>query len=629
MYKEIGELLGNEAMGLDPEVMKAWDQTMLETKRDAAEIAQQNYIATQGMRRVAEEEYVKAMQEGDELKIKMAKENLDKLMEQEEAYRLEWLQRYRDTLQQAQEIYEKALEENEKTYKKTLGGGLAPNLDKLQEQLETQKKINNLHLDDYEKYKKLGDLQANINKQLAKNPNVKTQGKLRDLLDDVNDRMAAGAEISEGEATILEKRLALLQAEDQLMAARNAKSAVRMTRDNEGNFSYTYTADTSKIEEAQQNYADKFYDLLDYERQYSDETQAAILDSYQEFLNKRNDIINDDTLTKSEKEALLAQLEKDSKAIIDFYAKEMEMVTGEMGRLKDKDWKDMEEFLKRPLAEDNDFEDTFKKTTLGQLAPQIKNTTDIVNKFVDAAGALIKGDLGALANLEAANEESTNRMGMTVEEFGKTMSTLQKDVALASDNAVNMAKALDKTLIPSLAQLYKTAETDFYDTMSGKFADITTNIENVSKSVLTLKSLLKGLNADDINLAASLGIDLGYDGDIQEKGKYTTLNEAGITGDVGLAPAVSSVAAQYATEDSIKADEKIDKKIADYLAQFSQMAAIDYKSLLSYGNRTSVEGGNNIIINADFPNVSSFEEIKLALDNLMNAASQYTNEDNG
>ena len=250
---------------------------------------------------------------------------------------LEYLERVKETLRTAEEMYQESLEKNEKAYQKALSGGIAPTLDRLQEQLDMQKELNHLHLDDYEKYKKLGDLQANINKQLANNPNVKVQGKLKDLMDDVNKKMEAGAEISEGEATILEKRLMLLQAEDQLMAARNAKSAVRMTRDNEGNFSYTYTADTSKIEEAQQNYADKFYDLLDYERKYSEDTQAAILQSYKEFLDKRNNIINDESLTDSERKALLNQLEKDMQAKVKFYTDEMKMVLGEMSRLKTED----------------------------------------------------------------------------------------------------------------------------------------------------------------------------------------------------------------------------------------------------------------------------------------------------
>jgi len=200
-----------------------------------------------------------------------------------------------------------------------------------------QKELDNLYLDDYEKYKKLGDLTANINKSLANNPNVKIQQKMKDLLDDVNAKMADGQQISEGEATILEKRLMLLQAEDQIMAARNAKSAVRMTRDNEGNFSYTYTADADKIQDAQQNYADKFYDLLDYERQYADDTQAQMLQSWQDFLSKRDDILNDDMLSDAERNKALEKLKGDYAQIVDYYTGELQMVTDEMSRLKTED----------------------------------------------------------------------------------------------------------------------------------------------------------------------------------------------------------------------------------------------------------------------------------------------------
>jgi len=394
-YKEIRDLLGQEQLGLSDEDMRKWDQQMLDIKRDAAQVAQANYIAAHDAAEKARKEYEDAIESGNQFRIERAKEVLKTTEEAEKEAQDEALARLEETLQKAQEMYEQALEDNEKAYQRSLGGGILPTLDKLQEQFDMQKELNDLHLDDYEKYKKLGDLQANINKQLANNPNVKIQGKLKDLMDDVNDKMAAGAEISEGEATILEKRLQLLQAEDQIMAARNAKSAVRMTRDNEGNFSYTYTADTSKIEEAQQNYADKFYDLLDYERQYSEDTQAAILQSYKEFLDKRNDIINDESLTQSEREALLRQLEKDMKDKVQFYTNEMEMVTGEMARLRDEDWADMEETLGRLLAAPDDFETRFEDTTLGKLAPAWNEAKDGLEGFVNAAKTLTDSDLGA------------------------------------------------------------------------------------------------------------------------------------------------------------------------------------------------------------------------------------------
>jgi hypothetical protein len=48
----------------------------------------------------------------------------------------------------------------------------------------------------------------------------------------------------------------LLLAEIALQEAQNAKSTVRLQRDNEGNMSYVYTADANKVAEAQQKVED-------------------------------------------------------------------------------------------------------------------------------------------------------------------------------------------------------------------------------------------------------------------------------------------------------------------------------------------------------------------------------------
>lgn len=273
-YKAIADLLGEEQTGLfGADIL--YEDSKLHNQQNLAAAAKDQYDAVIKARQEAEENLLNATSETEK---KRWQEILDQRLEAEREAEEEYLKRWEDALRQAEEIYQNSLERNAKAYQKTLGAQFG-NLDNLSEQLEMQKELDNLYLDDYEKYKKLGDLTANINKSLANNPNIKIQQKMKDLLDDVNAKMADGQQISEGEATILEKRLMLLQAEDQIMAARNAKSAVRMTRDNEGNFSYTYTADADKIQDAQQNYADKFYDLLDYERQYADDTQAQMLQS--------------------------------------------------------------------------------------------------------------------------------------------------------------------------------------------------------------------------------------------------------------------------------------------------------------------------------------------------------------
>lgn len=636
-YKEIRDLLGQEQLGLSDEEMRKWDQQMLDIKRDAAQVAQANYIAAHDAAERARKEYEEAIKSGNQFRIDRAKEVLKTTEEAEKAAQDEALTRLEETLQKAKEMYEQALEDNEKAYQRSLGGGILPTLDKLQDQFDMQKEINDLHLDDYEKYKKLGDLQANINKQLANNPNIKVQGKLKDLMDDVNDKMAAGAEISEGEATILEKRLQLLQAEDQLMAARNAKSAVRMTRDNEGNFSYTYTADTSKIEEAQQNYADKFYDLLDYERQYSEDTQAAILQSYKEFLDKRNDIINDDSLTQSEKEALLRQLEKDMKAKVEFYTNEMEMVTGEMGRLRDEDWADMEKTLGRMLAAPDDFETKFEDTTLGKMAPAWKDAKDGLEGFVNAAKTLTDADLGAYGKWIQENEISMQNVGSSTAEYGEKLSSIYDGLKTKSTEAKDAAKGMADQMQEDFPKIIEQGR-EFDEKFSGYLSNITTNLENVVKAINDVTAALSGVdkkwNLQDL-LSQALGKNANpKDSEILDEDPTAGFDTGGYTGKWGSTNGKLAVLHQKEivlneddTSNMLKAIDIV-RSISNAINlnnainpnMFSNI--IDYSKLAAAGT-TDLQ--QQVHIEASFPNVQSHSEIELAFNNLINSASQYVN----
>ena len=68
--------------------------------------------------------------------------------------------------------------------------------------------------------------------------------------------------MSEYELNFLQKKYELYQAQIALEEAQNAKSQVRMTRDANGNMSYTYTADQEAIDKAEQGYNDALYNLM-------------------------------------------------------------------------------------------------------------------------------------------------------------------------------------------------------------------------------------------------------------------------------------------------------------------------------------------------------------------------------
>ena len=122
---------------------------------------------------------------------------------------------------------------------------------------DRQKEMSDWYLDDYEKYYNLNKLVTQINKDLGDNSSLVVSSKLNGLLGKINGSLAEGAQISEATVGYYQKELELIEAQMALEAARNAKSVVRMVRDNEGNMSYVYTADSDAIESAEENYQEK------------------------------------------------------------------------------------------------------------------------------------------------------------------------------------------------------------------------------------------------------------------------------------------------------------------------------------------------------------------------------------
>ena len=266
--------------------------------------------------------------------INLARDEYRHMMEAWNEATNDWYSAFADALQAGQDAFETFIEQSTQDYKEGFG---SMDLDYMQEQFERQKKVRDLYLDDYQKYHELNNTAKELNKSLANTNSELIRGKMLDLQDEMNAAMQSGVQISEAQAEIYARRVALLQAEAELLDAQNAKSAVRMTRDNEGNFSYTYTADQEQIGEAQNNYGDKFYELLQYERDYADQIQSEMLDSFQEFIDRRNEIAE---TYKDDQDAYVQAMEdlnEEYLAYVDYYVGELDMDFYEMGRLRDDD----------------------------------------------------------------------------------------------------------------------------------------------------------------------------------------------------------------------------------------------------------------------------------------------------
>ena len=146
-YKAIADLLGEDQTGLfNADIL--YENSKLHNQQNLAAAAKDQYDAVVAERMKAEENLAAATSETERQRWQTV---LDELLEAEEEAEEEYLKRWEDALRQAETIYKNSLERNAKEYQKTLGAGFG-SLDMLSEQLARQKELDNLYLDDYEKF---------------------------------------------------------------------------------------------------------------------------------------------------------------------------------------------------------------------------------------------------------------------------------------------------------------------------------------------------------------------------------------------------------------------------------------------------------------------------------------------
>ena len=110
--------------------------------------------------------------------------------------------------------------------------------------------------------------------------------------------------LSEYELEIQQAKYNLLLAEMALEDARDAKTVVRLKRDNEGNLGYVYTADQDKLAEAQQELEDaqnSLYNIgLEGANEYSEKYQQTMSEMYDTFTELQEQYLSGEFETEAE-----------------------------------------------------------------------------------------------------------------------------------------------------------------------------------------------------------------------------------------------------------------------------------------------------------------------------------------
>lgn len=593
-YRDIIGLLDEDIIGstkaLNDEINAAERQNNLkaiEGQQRKYEQAQQNFERLNAL-------YKDAQDKDNQVAIDALKDSVKEAEEAVIQAHQDMLEATSNALDALEKQWEASMERISKEFAKNMTG--LNDISYFKDMYDRQKEMSDWYLDDYEKYYNLNKLVTQINKDLGDNSSLVVSSKLNGLLGKINGSLAEGAQISEATVGYYQKELELIEAQMALESARNAKSVVRMVRDNEGNMSYVYTADSDAIESAEENYQEKWYNLMQYTTEQQDELQEKMISSMEDFIDRAVEAAEKFGIGTEAFNRELGNIQQDFTDLFDYLAGEMDNADGMFSHLQNNWWKELEEGLQKTVALEPDFKTTFGKTILGQLLGT-EDTEDWIN-------LMNSGTNKALSQIYDNGQTYVQNQDAVLQAANSSLESVIDDTSIGVSENQEMAneemQKLDETLTNGEKVLGDAADSlkAFGDKWNGQMTAMTATTDALVNSLNNYFNALSKIN--DIS-SSSNPFDFStmvpsFEQELEEMKDmpYSQLDLSEISSQLVSAPSM-----------------------------ISDVSTSGLTALLSLV--PSGELDQNVQINATFPNVVNHREIELALNNLILSASQYAN----
>jgi len=167
-------------------------------------------------------------------------------------------------MERAKEAFEQAM------------AGAASSLELLLDGLDRYDKTHSTMVADYEKVYQLRNLELQAQESIDKANDPRIKRELLSIQEEITAASTQDKKMSQYELDYLRQKLELKEAEAALEDAQKAKTQVSLTRDNEGNFGYVYTADDDAVDDAEKDYADKIYEMRKTNQEYIQSLQTEL-----------------------------------------------------------------------------------------------------------------------------------------------------------------------------------------------------------------------------------------------------------------------------------------------------------------------------------------------------------------
>lgn len=288
-YKNIIDIVGKDYLGISDAFTASLLQSQIDMAVNNLKATKEKLDSMKESRESVQQALENAKEEKDEDLVEYWENTLEEIDGKIRSAESDYLSSWEDALQKAADTFKETIDMALKDFTDSMAGAMG-SMDALEAEFDRIQKAKDRYLEGYRQEYELSKLMRSISKSIDETDNTKAKNEYKKLIEEINSIEESGTEISEYKLQTLQKQFELKQAELALEEAKNTKSQVRMTRDNEGNWGYVYTADQQTIDDAMQNYEDKLYALNDLAYKYAEEQQQALIQLQQDFANAISNI---------------------------------------------------------------------------------------------------------------------------------------------------------------------------------------------------------------------------------------------------------------------------------------------------------------------------------------------------
>ena len=635
--KDITSLLGAQLNEQSKLVLRNLNRSLMNNSINNIAGAKQQVEVLKEMRASAQEQYDKAVENEDSIGIKQWGDTLKEIDEQVRDAEENFLDTWSEALERAHDIFEEEMDNIVKEFE----DGISPiygSIEALQDAITRANELNDQYLSDADKTYELNKLRRQIEGAIDDTDIIPHKQALNKLQDELNKKLKDGTKISQYDLQILQAKYELELARQKVEDAQNSNETVRLTRDNNGNWGYVYSANEDKIAEAEQKYEDK---LNAYQKANSDylktlENNIIQLQSdYQEKLTAiRLSFVNGE-ISQAEYAKQAADLEA-------YYNERMLQIRQQYDEVFKNSKDANEKFV------------TYYKDSSGALVENFNQTTLALKTGYSTLDEMFKEFWKSHDNYVADSNKLLDDYLNKIKEINSTAGIEGSFADEASGWSIKITGESDKA-VADMEKIVKNATDSFDEVIKAASDWEAIYVSKIDSAIKRNEVLVKTMNEMIAALSGLESIDYSkYENAIDSRSTATANNIISTqhnSESFNRSVEVPDYISQFSYLDMLDQLD-INKQIEDWMSNneltidtalmdsldistILQNIGLNVQTIVSYLSnltpsslgidRIAQEFMQQVSINADFPNVTDSNEIMEAFEMMENEASQYAN----